>query len=63
MSLFDYERSREIAARNYPFYALIMAAMRDADTENLEKLRAMFPDIYREFQARYNAPGGRLEGE
>jgi hypothetical protein len=52
--------SRRIEMEDYPFYALIMAAMRQADTTNLEKLKAMWPDVYREFMARYNAPGGVL---
>lgn len=63
MSLFDYERSREIDKRDEPFYALVMAAMRRADTINLNKLRDAWPEVWTELQARYNAPGGRLENE
>ena len=37
-----------------------MAAMRKADSVNLLGLKAFFPEIYDEFEARYNAPGGRL---
>jgi len=61
MSYYDYRVSREIVGQ--PFYALIMAAMRSADTPNTEKLRAAWPDVYEELQARYNAPSGLLPGE
>lgn len=60
MSLYDYEVSKQIGAMNVPFYGLIMAAMRQADTDNLNALRAFWPAVWDELQARYNAPGGAL---
>lgn len=63
MSLYDYERSRAIAAQDEPFYALLMAAMRQADDRNLHLLRSFWPDVWDELQARYNAPGGMLAGD
>lgn len=63
MSLFDYERSVEMFKKDEPFYALVMAAMLKADSDNLFKLQRVFPDTWRELHERYNAPGGRLEGE
>lgn len=63
MSKFDYDISRKIAAEDYPFYALIMAAMRKADSNNVAKLQSMWPNVWEELQARYNAPGGLLPGE
>lgn len=45
------------------FYALVIAAMMRADTMNAAKLRAAFPDLWEETQARYDAPGGVLDGE
>lgn len=63
MSLYDYERSKHISAGDEPFYAIIMAAMRQADTDNTEKLRRAWPDVHAELTARYHAPGGRLENE
>lgn len=63
MSLYDYERSKAVSARDEPFYALIMAAFRQADTDNLRKLKAAFPDTWREFYARYHAPDGILESD
>jgi len=45
------------------FNSLIMAAMRCADTDNLEMLKRCFPAQWEELHARYNAPGGLLPGE
>jgi hypothetical protein len=63
VSLYDYEMSKQIDRLDPPFAALIMAALRDADTWNAEKLRAQWPEICDEMQARYNAPGGVLDGD
>lgn len=63
MSHFDYEASKHAALQDYPFHALIMAAMRQADTDNLEILKAGFPGTWTELDARYNAPGGLLPGD
>ncbi len=63
MSLFDYLQSQEIAKHDFPFYALIMTAMRQADTSNLQLLKKAFPDTWKELSERYNAPGGLLQGE
>ena len=60
MSLHDYEQSARIDGYSYSFYALIMAAMRKADTLNQTKLKDAFPAVWDELQARYVAPGGRL---
>jgi len=45
------------------FYALIMAAMRRADTDNQRLLREAWPEVWDELQLRYNAPGGYTERE
>lgn len=63
MSLFDYRMSKKISETDPSFYALIMAAIRKADTRNADLLRAAFPETYHELQARYNAPGGVLPGD
>ena len=60
MSHYDYEASKRISMDDPPFYALIMAAMRQADTDNLAKLRDAFPFTWAELTARYNAAGGYL---
>jgi Zn ribbon nucleic-acid-binding protein len=60
MSLYDYRESLEISKKDPQFYALIMCAMRKADTDNMAKLRHMWPEIYAEFEQRYHAPGGIL---
>jgi hypothetical protein len=61
MTLFEYKEGLRIAAKDPTFYALIQAAMRNADTDNLEMLIDCWPKTYIELLARYNAPGGILE--
>ncbi len=63
MSLYDYLASQKVLSRHYPFYALLMALMSQADTDNAFKLRMMFPEVWDELQERYDAPDGLLEGE
>jgi len=63
MSYQEYTLGREISAKDYPFYALIQAAMRQADSRNLQKLKRVFPEIFRELKVRYDAPGGLLPDE
>lgn len=63
MSRYDYFMSREISLKDYPFHALIMAAMRQADNDNTQALQLAFPHVWRELQARYDARGGYLPGE
>ena len=63
MSRYDYERSQELAAKDYPFYSLIMAAMRRADTNNEDLLRSIWPETWNELYKRYHAPGGVIPGD
>lgn len=63
MSYHDYRCSQVLYGDDYPFYGLIMAAMRGADDVNTAKLKAAWPDVYEELYARYHAPGGLLTGE
>lgn len=63
MSYYDYKKGQEIEAQGYPFYALIQAAMRQADSDNVVKLRNAFPRTYDELTKRYYAPNGVLPGE
>lgn len=63
MSYHEYIWGREISTKEYPFYALIQAAMRQADTNNLEKLKSLFPGTFKELQIRYNSPKGLLPKE
>jgi len=60
MSLHSYHVSKKVLKSDPPFYALIMAAMRKADTDNLARLKAEWPEVYAELEARYNAPMGLL---
>ena len=63
MSLHEYLESQQIELRDYPFYALIMAAMRQADSTNAEILKAAYPQVQEELLARYWAPGGELPSD
>ena len=63
MSLHDFRVSRELEGSGVPFYALVMAAMRRADSTNLERLKRAFPDVWQELERRYNAPDGMLPSE
>ena len=63
MSLYDYRKSLELMRGDPPFYALIMAAMRGADTNNQRRLRDAFPQVWNELLARYHAIGGVLPDE
>jgi len=57
---YAYEESKQLAAAG-DFYPLLMAAMRCADTDNTERLRDAFPEVWEELHARYHAPGGVIE--
>ncbi len=63
MSLHGYMTSQALILLDPPFYALIMAAMRKADTDNAIKLRQAWPDVWTELEARYNAPLGMIDGD
>lgn len=63
VSLWDYRASNVIAAEGWSFDAVIMAAYRRADSNNAVLLRTAWPHLCAELDARYNAPGGLLEGE
>lgn len=70
MTLADYQHGQTIyhdallsSPEGDPFYALIMAAFRAADTKNQALLRHCWPDHIRELCIRYEAPGGLLPAE
>jgi hypothetical protein len=69
MGLYEYLGSRSIAGKIHEltmgdeFYSLLMAAMRFADTDNTEKIKREWPNLYEEFRKRYSAPGGTLDAE
>ena len=65
MSLYDYQVGQKISLEygDGGFYGIIQAAMRIADTDNLEKLKSAFPDVWRDLYARYNTPAGVLPGD
>jgi hypothetical protein len=63
VSQHEYEVSKAISRSDPPFYALIMAALRQADHGNYARLCDAFPATARELVTRYNAPGGVLPQE
>lgn len=67
MSLYEYECGKRLELHcikgEIHFYSVIQCAMRMADSDNVEKLRAAFPETWRELDLRYNAPGGILPEE
>ncbi len=63
MSRYDYEQGKKIEMCQYPFYGLLQATMRQSDTDNLEKLKTAFPEVWKELQDRYKAPGGFLDSD
>lgn len=63
VSLHAYHYSLKLGEIDAPFDALIMAAIHRADSNNALRLRAAFPDIYRELMLRYHAPSGIIDGD
>lgn len=57
-----YRDSQRLASEE-SFEAIIMAVMRQADDILLPVLQMKHPEIWKELKERYNAPGGKLEGE
>lgn len=58
MSWYDYQISKDLRKGDPPFYSFIMAAISKADTTNAAKLKAVWPEVYEEFEKRYNGPAG-----
>jgi len=63
VSYHEYKASQKLEMEDVPFYAIIMAAMRRADDNNLDKLKQAWPEIWDELFARYHAPGGKIGEE
>lgn len=63
MSLYDYRYAQRLEQEDPPFYGLVMALVRKADTYNTETLKRAWPEVFEEYVERYNAPGGMIQGE
>ena len=63
MSLYDWRYAIAQVHADAPFEGLIMAAVLRADSDNFERLRAVFPELHAEASERYHAPGGLLATE
>ncbi len=60
-SLHDKKKSSEIQLiPGITFYAVFLALVQMADTDNLSRLERAFPEVVREAKIRYFAPGGAL---
>lgn len=51
---YAYRAAQKLEREDVPFYALIWAAMRKADTDNTEKLRRAWPEVWSYLSHRYN---------
>jgi hypothetical protein len=61
--LHTYRAAVKLNQQDWPYYALLQAAMLRGDSDNAAKLRGAWPELWAELEARYNAPGGLLDGE
>lgn len=57
------QQIRATCEHDPPFYGVVMLAMMRADSFNAAKLRAAWPDVWDECQARYDAPGAVLDSD
>lgn len=62
MSIIEYQIGCQLAGQDTPFFALVQAAMRRADTENLARLQAAFPEAWAELELRDSQIRGCLTG-
>lgn len=60
MSIVDFKEAQTIS-QGLNFRAMIMAAMMKGDSQNREKLRAAFPEIFEELKRRQAVAGGYLD--
>lgn len=60
MSLHEYLYSKTLDRYDPPFYALLFAMMRKADSDNVRIIGLLWPKKFEEFNARYNSRGGVL---
>lgn len=56
----EYREGRIASAQGYGFYSLIEAAMRTADSEQIEVLRNAYPNVYADLMARYDSQNTRI---
>ncbi len=62
----DSEADKQVQAittGDPPFYGVVMLAMMRADSINAAKLRAAWPHVWDECQARYDSPGALLDSD
>ena len=54
--LYSYQESLKISAKGPDWYALLFALVRDADSDNMEKLEQEWPEAVAALRELYNAP-------
>ena len=63
MSAYDYDVSLAMSLEDPPFASLLMSMIRKGDTVNRAKIKAAWPNIWKEFWDRYEAAGGLLPSD
>jgi len=63
MGLTNYQLANDITSRNYPFRAVIMAAMIKAAPHDLIRLKSVFPAIWKQWYRSYHRAHGGLDLE
>jgi hypothetical protein len=63
MSLHDFQAAKLLSKYNFPFNALIMDALRQANHKQKELLSEIFPLLADELKQRYAVKNGILPGE
>ena len=61
MSAFDFQKARELSTQRFP--TLVMAAMLSGSERHVARLRAAFPELAQELDARRQSPNGRTPAE
>lgn len=61
MSAFDFHKARELSRQR--FSTLVMSAMMAGREHQTARLRAAFPELAQELDARQRSPGGRTPAE
>ena len=63
ISYHDWQIAKRLHEEDVPFYALLAALMRKADSDNTKQLALAYPDDFVEAHLRYHLPGGCVSAE
>ena len=59
----DQSVARRIVTKGHSFNGLLASMLVNPDIANLNHIKNQWPTFVEQFIQRYNAPGGKLEGE